>query len=162
MERRVVVTGMGAVTPLGIGVQQTWQGMCSGRSGITGITLFDASAFASQVAGEVKDFDPAAWIEPREVRHTDRFVQLAIAAASMAVDDSALDLDGIDRNLGETQLVRLNAMSQSGAQIAGYFGVRGLPALIVVDGEGLASLRQVGRIRRDDVLQEVHRLVHDS
>jgi 3-oxoacyl-[acyl-carrier-protein] synthase II len=98
MERRVVVTGLGAVTPLGIGVEPTWEGMRTGRSGITNVTLFDASAFSSQVAGEVKAFDPTDWIEPREVRHTDRFVQFAIAAAKMAVDHAHLDFDAIDRD----------------------------------------------------------------
>jgi len=98
MERRVVVTGMGAVTPLGSGVEPTWEGMRTGRSGIANVTLFDASAFSSQIAGEVKDFDPAVWIEPREVRHTDRFVQFAIAASKMAVDDAGLDFDALDRN----------------------------------------------------------------
>ncbi|UCC67948.1 MAG: beta-ketoacyl-ACP synthase II [Armatimonadota bacterium] len=98
MERRVVVTGMGAVTPLGIGVDPTWEGMRTGRSGITNVTLFDASAFSSQIAGEVKDFDPASFLEPREVRHTDRFVQFAVAATSMAVDDAALGVDSVDRN----------------------------------------------------------------
>lgn len=96
MERRVVITGLGAVTPLGIGAEPTWEGMRSGRSGIAAITLFDASAFASQIAGEVKDFNPAAWIEPRDVRHTDRFVQFAIAAAKIAVQDAGLDFNTLD------------------------------------------------------------------
>jgi 3-oxoacyl-[acyl-carrier-protein] synthase II len=96
MERRVVVTGMGAVTPLGIGVEATWQAMRAGRSGVTTITLFDASRFTSQVAGEVKDFDPAAWMEARDVRHTDRFVQFAVAAAQMAVQDAGRGLDTTD------------------------------------------------------------------
>ena len=98
MVRRVVVTGMGAVTPLGMGVEPTWGGMRAGRSGISKITLFDASAFDSQIAGEVRDFDPTAWMEPREARHTDRFVQLAMAAAKMAVSDAALDLRKGDGN----------------------------------------------------------------
>jgi len=98
MERRVVVTGLGAVTPLGMGAQPTWDAMRAGRSGITNVTLFDATAFASQVAGEVKDFDPAAWMERRDVRHTDRFVQFAIVAAKMAAEDSGLDFDTVDRN----------------------------------------------------------------
>jgi 3-oxoacyl-[acyl-carrier-protein] synthase II len=97
MERRVVVTGIGAVTPLGIGVEPTWRAMCAGRSGIDRVTLFDASAFSSQIAGEAKGFDPAGWIEPREIRHTDRFVQFAITASKMAVEDCGLDLDKADR-----------------------------------------------------------------
>jgi len=98
MERRVVVTGMGAVTPLGIGVEPTWEGMRAGRSGITNITLFDATDFTSRIAGEVADFDPTLWIEPREVRHTDRFVHFAMAAAAMAVQDSGLDFASADGN----------------------------------------------------------------
>ena len=96
MERRVVVTGLGAVTPLGIGVDATWQGMRDGRSGLGPITLFDATDFTSRIAGEVKGFDPAAWMEPREVRHTDRFVQFALAAAKQAGEDSGLDFAGED------------------------------------------------------------------
>jgi 3-oxoacyl-[acyl-carrier-protein] synthase II len=96
MERRVVVTGMGAITPLGIGVEPTWEGMRSGRSGIGKITLFDASDFSSQIAGEVRDFDPAVWMEPGDVRHTDRFAQFAIGASAMAVDDAGLDFERVD------------------------------------------------------------------
>ncbi|MCJ7752721.1 MAG: beta-ketoacyl-[acyl-carrier-protein] synthase II, partial [Armatimonadetes bacterium] len=96
MERRVVVTGLGAVTPLGIGVDPTWEGMRAGRSGITNITLFDATDFTSRIAGEVSDFDPTLWIEAREVRHSDRFVHFAMAAAAMAVEDSGLDFAAAD------------------------------------------------------------------
>lgn len=96
MERRVVVTGMGAVTPLGIGVEPTWEAMRQGRSGIGRITLFDPSEFGSQVAGEVTDFDPTEWMDPRDVRHSDRFVHFAVGAAKMAVDDSGLDLAEAD------------------------------------------------------------------
>ena len=96
MERRVVVTGLGAVTPLGIGVDPTWEGMRAGRSGITNITLFDATDFTSQIAGEVSDFDPTLWMEAREVRHTDRFVHFAMAATAMAVEDSGIDFAAAD------------------------------------------------------------------
>jgi 3-oxoacyl-[acyl-carrier-protein] synthase II len=92
MERRVAVTGVGAVTPLGLTAESTWGAMREGRSGIGRITLFDAGSTASQIAGEVKGFDPSAWLGPREVRHCDRFALLAIAAAKMAVDDSGLDI----------------------------------------------------------------------
>ncbi|MFB3883443.1 MAG: beta-ketoacyl-ACP synthase II [Armatimonadota bacterium] len=91
MERRVVVTGMGAVTPLGIGVDHTWEGMRAGRSGITRITLFDPTSFASQIAGEVKGFNAADWMDPRDARHSDRFVQLTMGAAVMATQDSGID-----------------------------------------------------------------------
>jgi len=96
MERRVVVTGMGAVTSLGMAAKATWEGMRDGRSGIASIGLFDASRFDSQIAGEVKDFDPTAWMEPREARHSDRFVQFAMAASKMAVADAGLDLGKSD------------------------------------------------------------------
>lgn len=96
MERRVVVTGLGAITPLGIGAKPTWEAMREGRSGIGNITLFDATEFSSQVAGEVTDFDPTQWMEPRDVRHSDRFVQFAIGAAKMAAEDSGLDFSEAD------------------------------------------------------------------
>jgi len=96
MERRVVVTGMGAVTPVGTGVESTWEGMKQGRSGIAPITLFDASAFDSRIAGEVKGFNPSAWMEAKEARHSDRFVQLAMAATRMAVADGGLDPRAVD------------------------------------------------------------------
>jgi len=98
MERRIVVTGMGAVTPLGLGVEATWEGLRSGRSGISKISHFDASDFSSQIAGEVDEFNPADWLEPREVRHTDRFAQFAVAAAKMAVEDAGLDFEQTDRD----------------------------------------------------------------
>jgi 3-oxoacyl-[acyl-carrier-protein] synthase II len=96
MERRVVVTGMGAITPLGIGVEPTWEGMRAGRSGIGKITLFDASKFSSRIAGEVREFDPALWMDHLDIRHTDRFVQFAIAASAMAVENASLDLEEAD------------------------------------------------------------------
>jgi 3-oxoacyl-[acyl-carrier-protein] synthase II len=96
MERRVVITGLGALTPLGIGVEPTWEGVRAGRSGIGPITLFDSTDFTSRIAGEVKGFDPEAWLDPRDVRHTDRFVQFAVAAAKQAVADAGLDLAQTD------------------------------------------------------------------
>jgi len=98
MERRIAVTGVGAVTPLGLSAEATWQGMRECRSGIGPVTLFDADSIASRIAGEVKYFDPAVWIEPREAKHCDRFTQLAIAAAKMAVADSGLDFASLDSN----------------------------------------------------------------
>jgi 3-oxoacyl-[acyl-carrier-protein] synthase II len=96
MERRVAVTGVGALTPLGLGAEISWEGMRAGRSGIDRITLFDASAFPSRIAGEVRGFDPTVWLEAREARHCDRFTQFAIGAAKMAADDSGLDLSAVD------------------------------------------------------------------
>ena len=84
--RRVVITGLGAVTPLGIGVPQTWKALTAGVSGIGTITRFDASAYPSQIAGEVKDFDPAAYIEKKEIKKMDTFIHYAVAASQEAVD----------------------------------------------------------------------------
>ncbi len=89
-KRRVVVTGLGLVTPLGIGVEETWKGICEGRSGIGRITKFDASEYSCQVAGEVKGFDPTHYMEAKEVKKMDPFIHYAVAAGSLAVDDSGL------------------------------------------------------------------------
>src|SRR6266581_4458301 len=88
--RRVVVTGMGLVTPVGIGVQTTWDALLQGISGISRITSFDASAYPCQIAGEVKDFDPLTYIDKKDVKRMDRFTQFALASASMALETAAL------------------------------------------------------------------------
>ncbi len=93
MAERVVVTGLGAVTPLGNDVESTWGGLIAGRSGIDTISAFDPSAFATRIAGEVRDFDPAAAVGPKEARRMDRFVQLAIGAAREALRDADLRID---------------------------------------------------------------------
>jgi 3-oxoacyl-[acyl-carrier-protein] synthase II len=87
---RVVVTGMGAITPLGHDVASTWQGLSHGESGVAQITLFDASPLRTQIAAEVKDFDPVAHFGRREARRYDRFIQFALVAAEEAIDDSGL------------------------------------------------------------------------
>src|SRR6266851_3205891 len=89
--RRVVVTGLGAVTPVGGDARSTWQSAVEGRSGIDFIRSFDASAFPVRVAAEVKDFDPTTVASIREVRRLDRNVLLALAAATEAVADAGLD-----------------------------------------------------------------------
>jgi 3-oxoacyl-[acyl-carrier-protein] synthase II len=94
--RRVVVTGLGVVCPVGIGVKEAWQAVVAGRSGIGAITRFDASAFPTRIAGEVKGFVPESWMDKREVRRNDRFIQLALAAADMAMRDSGLDMSKED------------------------------------------------------------------
>ena len=87
---RVVVTGLGAVAPNGIGVEPFWDNLTRGVSGVTNITRFDASKHDVRIAGEVKGFDPLQWIEKKEVRKMDLFIQYAIAAAQMAFDDAGL------------------------------------------------------------------------
>ncbi|MBI4536758.1 MAG: beta-ketoacyl-ACP synthase II [candidate division NC10 bacterium] len=88
--RRVVVTGLGVVAPNGIGVEPFWQNLTNGVSGVDTITRFDASRHDARIAAEVKNFDPLQWIEKKEVRKMDLFIQYAIAAAQMAYDDAGL------------------------------------------------------------------------
>ncbi len=86
--RRVVVTGIGLVSSLGIGTEPNWAALCAGQSGIAPITKFDAAQFATRIAGEVKDFDPLRFIEKKDVKKMDVFIQYAIAASQFAMDDS--------------------------------------------------------------------------
>jgi len=90
--RRVVVTGMGVVCPVGIGLELAWKNLVAGKSGIGPITLFDASTFPTRIAGEVRGFEPEKYMEKREVRRNDRFIQFGLAASEMAIRDSGLDL----------------------------------------------------------------------
>ncbi|MBE8954595.1 MAG: beta-ketoacyl-ACP synthase II [Quinella sp. 2Q5] len=95
-ENRVVVTGLGAVSPVGIGKQNFWQAVTAGTNGIDKITLFDATDYTCQIAGEVTDFDPALFIDKKEIKRMDRYTQFALAATSLAFDDAKLDAGKID------------------------------------------------------------------
>ncbi|MBQ7249156.1 MAG: beta-ketoacyl-ACP synthase II [Deltaproteobacteria bacterium] len=91
--RRVVVTGVGVISALGTGVEKNWEALMAGRSGIDRISRFDASSLPSRIAGEVRDFDGEQFMEKKELRKTDRFIQYAIAATDMAMKDSGLKID---------------------------------------------------------------------
>src|SRR5437667_12913947 len=91
-DRRVVVTGIGLVSSLGIGTEANWQALCSGCSGIGRITKFDASQFSTRIAGEVKHFDPLRFVERKDVKKMDVFIQYAIAASQFAMDDAKLTI----------------------------------------------------------------------
>jgi 3-oxoacyl-[acyl-carrier-protein] synthase II len=93
VERRVVVTGIGLVTPLGIGNEPTWQGVLAGKSGIGPITRFDAKDLPSRIAGEVKGFDPAQFMDKKEARRNDLFIQFGLAATQIAIKDAGLPTD---------------------------------------------------------------------
>ncbi|MCB5560096.1 beta-ketoacyl-ACP synthase II [Anaerosalibacter bizertensis] len=95
--RRVVVTGLGPITPIGIGKENYWKSLMEGRSGISRITNFDPENHASQIAGEVKDFNPEDYIERKEAKRMDRFSQFAVAGAMLAVEDSEIDIDSLDK-----------------------------------------------------------------
>lgn len=94
--RRVVVTGIGAVTPIGQGVDGLWAGILAGRSAVRPISRFDASSLPARIAAEVPDFDPAAWFDSKAQRRLDRCSQFAVAASRMALSDSGMDLEGED------------------------------------------------------------------
>jgi 3-oxoacyl-[acyl-carrier-protein] synthase II len=90
LNRRVVITGIGLVSSLGIGTDANWAALLAGRSGVTRVTRFDVTAFATQIAAEVKDFDPLQFVDKKDVKKMDVFIQYAVAASQFAMDDSGL------------------------------------------------------------------------
>ncbi|PIQ97045.1 MAG: beta-ketoacyl-[acyl-carrier-protein] synthase II [Nitrospinae bacterium CG11_big_fil_rev_8_21_14_0_20_56_8] len=114
MTRRVVVTGMGIISPLGIGLDENWTAVCQGKSGVDYITKFDSSDFPVKIAGEVKGFDPEQYIDHKEVKKMDRFIHYAVACSRMALDDSGFTIN-------EENAVRV------GVQVG--VGLGGLPAI---------------------------------
>ncbi|ORU01222.1 3-oxoacyl-(acyl-carrier-protein) synthase, KASII [Anaerovibrio sp. JC8] len=96
MSNRVVITGLGVISPVGTGKDVFWKSLLEGKNGIDKITRFDASEYKSQIAGEVKDFDPADYMDKKEAKRIDRYAQFAVAAAKMAVEDANLDLEAED------------------------------------------------------------------
>ena len=92
MKRRVVVTGMGLAIPTGIGVEIAWKNVCEGKSGIGLLTRFDTNGFETKIAGEVKDFNPELYIDKKEIKRMDLFVQYAIAATKEALENAQLNI----------------------------------------------------------------------
>src|SRR5579883_2319445 len=97
MMERVVITGIGLVTPVGIGTRESWQALLAGQNGIGPITLFDCSTFRVRIAGEVKEWTPTRWIEKKKLKEMDRFQEFAVGAAAMAVLDAKLELSDEER-----------------------------------------------------------------
>lgn len=114
-ERRVVVTGMGLITPLGLNLDESWQGLIQGKSGIGTITQFDPSAYDARIAGEVKGFNPDLYVPKKEQKKMDRFIQLSLAATKMALDDAEL------KEFSEEEKIRVGS-------IVGV-GMGGLPTI---------------------------------
>ncbi|MCC7248010.1 MAG: beta-ketoacyl-ACP synthase II [Lysobacter sp.] len=112
--RRVVVTGLGIVSPLGNDLASNWDAILHGRSGIAPVTNFDASAFATRIAGEVKNFDPSVWISAKDLKKMDPFIHYGVAATMMAIQDSGLTID-------ERNVERIGAIVGSG--IGGILGI---------------------------------------
>jgi 3-oxoacyl-[acyl-carrier-protein] synthase II len=147
--RRVVVTGMGLVCPVGIGLEESWQALVAGRSGIRPITHFDASTFPTRVAGEVKGFEPERFMERKEARRNDRFIQLALAAADMAVKDSGIDFSKEDPTragaivgsgmggLTEIEDTHKTLMERGVRKVSPFF----IPAIIINLAPGQMALR---------------------
>lgn len=96
-KKRAVITGMGVVSPVGNTLEKFWDSLVTGQSGIDFVTRFDVSDMPTKVAAEIKDFEPTDWLDRKESRHMDRFTQLAMAAAKMAMKDSGLDLDQLNK-----------------------------------------------------------------
>jgi len=93
-KRRVVITGVGAITPLGTGASKSWQALCQGKSGVARITKFDPSGFKCQIAAEVKDFHPEDFLDRKKIRRTDAFIHYTLVATRMALDDAGLSING--------------------------------------------------------------------
>ncbi len=98
MSKRVVITGMGVISPLGTGLDKFWNALTKGVSGIAKITRFDPSEFSTQIAGEVKDFDFSQYLDKKEARRMDKFSQYGVVAAAMAIEDAALDMEALDKD----------------------------------------------------------------
>ncbi|NLP37219.1 MAG: beta-ketoacyl-ACP synthase II [Firmicutes bacterium] len=98
MKRRVVITGIGAITPIGIGKREFWQGLEAGKNGVDRVQSFDVSLFPTQIGAEVRNFDPVMFFDKKECRRMDRFVQFALAAAKLAVEDAKLDLSKVEKS----------------------------------------------------------------
>jgi len=148
-KRRVVVTGMGMISPLGIGNEPTWEGIIAGRSGIGPITKFDTAQYTTKIAGEVKGFEPTQWIDKKEVKKFDTFIQYAIAASDMAVADARLDCANangerfgviIGSGIGGLPLIEemhTKLLERGPSRISPFF----IPGLIVNMASGVISIR---------------------
>ncbi len=149
MERRVVITGIGVITPIGNSVPEYWEALSQGKSGIEKITLFDASQFTSQIAGEVKGFEPEKYIDKKEVRRMDRFAQFALAASQEAIQDSKLDLSKEDTKrigvllgsgiggLGTIEKEHKVLMEKGPRRVSPFL----IPMLIIDMASGLVSIK---------------------
>jgi len=149
LSRRVVVTGIGLVSPLGVGTEETWEGVRGSRCGIGPITSFDATAFSTRIAGEVKGFDPEKYIERKEIKKMGRFMQYAIAAADFALSSSGLKVDPdnaervgvyIGSGIGGFEVIERefeNLLRGGPKRISPFF----IPATIVNLASGYVSIR---------------------
>lgn len=148
--KRVVITGLGAVTPVGNDVAAMWRSMVAGKSGVGPITQFDAALFRTQIAAEVKDFDPSALLDKKESRRLDRYAQLTLVSADEALRDSGLDLqhENLDRigviwgsGMGGLQTFEEETSEYARGNGAPHFNPFYIPKVILSIGAGHISLR---------------------
>jgi len=149
LSRRVVVTGVGLVSPVGIGTEQSWQAVLEGRSGVSQISLFDASAFPCRIAGEIRGFQPEQYLEKKEIKKTGRFIQFAVAATDFALQCARLKIDaaGADRigvyigsGIGGFEVIEREfevLLAHGPKRISPFF----IPATVVNLASGYVSIR---------------------
>lgn len=149
MPRRVVVTGLGLISPMGIGTEATWDGLVAGRSGAGPITKFDTEGYSVRIAAEVKGFDPHQWLEPKEARKVDTFVHYAVAASDMALEDAGLEITEdnahrvgvvIGSGIGGFPLIEKNhekLLDRGPRRVSPFF----IPGSIINMCSGLVSIR---------------------
>ena len=149
MTRRVVVTGVGLVSPLGVGTAPSWDGLVAGRSGVSTLTRFDTTDFAVKIAAEVKDFEPTDWIESKEVKKFDLFVHYSLAASLMALEDSGLEITEeiasrvgvvIGSGIGGFPMIERNheaLLNKGPRRVSPFF----IPGAIINMCSGLVSIR---------------------
>ncbi len=148
MKKRVVVTGVGLVTPLGIGVDETWDALCAGKSGIAEITHFDTTGYPTRIGGEVKNFQPEDWLSVKDAKRTEKFIAYSIAASRMALEDSGLKIDESNENrvgvitgcgLGGLQIMErtiVSVMTRGPKRVSPFF----IPMLIGNMAPGMISI----------------------
>lgn len=142
---RVVVTGIGLLTPLGIGTQRFWQRLRAGDVAVASLTRFDAAAYPSRIAAQIDDFDPAAFLSRRRVQWTDRFSQFAVAAARLAVEDARLPLNGTRADIGIFTGSALGGVALAEDQMGVFHaqGLRGVHPLLTISVFGGAAASNV-------------------
>jgi len=142
---RVAVTGLGMITPLGIGAQRMWESLLGGRVAITALTRFDATNFPSRIAAQIDDFDAADFLSRRRVQWTDRFSQLAVSAARLAIDDARLQLDGLRPETGVFTGSALGgvALAEEQMEIFQSDGLRSVRPLLTISVFGGAAASNI-------------------
>lgn len=149
MKRRVVITGLGVVSPIGSGISKFWDSLLSGKSGIGNITHFDASDFTTRIAGEIKDFDPSKYLLPKDLKRIDQFTQYAVVASGMAIDDSGIDLSSVNRDrfgciigsgIGGMHTIEIQykiLLDKGPSKVSPFF----IPMLIVNMASGMSAIK---------------------